>query len=282
MLSGLKRYERIKYIQQGTFGSIYLCKDLLTNKVVISKESDIDEISDQEIETLKSLKHPNIIVMLDTFKDFMSQYIILENGGKDLLAILDENPIMELNQIKHITREILKGLDYIHSHGYIHRDIKSSNILISETNEVKLIDFGYCREIEGRPLTPSRFTNQFAPLDCLLGLEHYNEKMDIWGVGCILGHMLAGKLIFEGDGQIAVIMSIIQVLGTPKPDDWPEMKEIEYFNGFNLPEHQSTLRTFLPPNVDESAVDLMLKMLTISQSRRISAHEALEHPFLAE
>ncbi|EAX94051.1 CMGC family protein kinase [Trichomonas vaginalis G3] len=282
MLSGPKRYEKTTDLQQGTFGIVYLCKDLLTKKTVVCKESDIDEISAQEIETLKSLKHPNIIQMLDSFKDFMSEFIIMEYGGKDLLQILEDNPKMDIKEIKYITREVLKGVEYIHSMGYIHRDLKSSNILVSETNEIKIIDFGYCRKIKGRPLTPCRFTNQFAPLDCLLGFIDYNEKMDIWGVGCILGHMLAGKLLFEGDSQISVLMNILQVLGTPKAEDWPEMKSIEYFESFQLPEYKSTLDTILPKDVDPQAVDLLLKMLEPSQSKRISAHEALQHPFLAE
>ena len=279
-MKGVKRYERIKELQVGSFGTVWLCHDKVENIDVAMKECDLDEFVQQEINCLENLKHPNIIKLLDKFQESIFQYIILEYAGEDLHSILEKNTKLEIKSIQFIMKNILEGLKYIHECGYIHRDIKPSNVMISDGfKNVKLIDFGYCRKVEGRPLTPSRFTNQYAPLDCLLGMPKYNEKMDVWGAGCILGQMLTGDVLFKGDCQISVLMEIIKILGTPTQEEWPEMAEIDYFDSFQLPEYKSTLLSVLPDNVDKDALDLLKKMLTISQSKRISAKEALQHQF---
>ena len=279
-----ERYERNKEIQVGAFGTVWLCHDKKENIDVAMKECDIDEISQQEINSLEDLKHPNIIKILDHYQSSIFQYIILEYGGTDLQTIIENmtknNTKLEMKQVQFIMKNILQGLTFIHEKGYVHRDIKPANVMISDDwSTVKLIDFGYCRKVEGRPLTPSRFTNIYAPLDCLLGMEKYNEKMDIWAAGCVLGQMLKGSPIFNGDCQIAVIMDIITVLGTPDKEDWPEMKDIDYFDCFQLPNYKSTINDVLPKDLDDSVLDLLKKMLTISQSHRISAKDALSHPF---
>ena len=279
-MKGLERYERIKQIQVGSFGSVWLCHDKVNNIDVAMKECDLDEFVQQEIKCLTSLKHPNIIKLLDKFQESIFQYLILEYAGEDLHSILEKTPKLDMKTIQYIMKNILEGLSYIHENGYIHRDIKPSNVMVSDNfQKIKLIDFGYCRKVEGRPLTPSRFTNQYAPLDCLLGMEKYNEKMDVWGAGCIFGQMLKGDVLFQGDCQISVLMEIIKILGTPTPEEWPEMSQIEYFDSFKLPEYHSTLLGVIPGNIDDDAIDLLKRMLTISQSKRISAKEALQHKF---
>ena len=278
-MKGVARYQKIKQLQVGAFGVVWLCKDLQTGCDVAMKECDLDQFAQQEIECLEKFKHKNIIKMLDNFQSSLSQYIVLEHGGEDLQSIIEREKFLPIDRIKYIMKNVLEGIAYMHSVGYIHRDIKPANIMINDKNEVKIIDFGYCRKIAGRPLTPSRFTNQYAPLDCLLGMESYNEEMDIWGAGCILGQLLKGSVLFDGDCQLSVVMEILKVLGTPSQNDWPEMQSIDYFESFQLPEFKSTLLEVLPINVDQLAVDLLKKMLTVSQSKRISAADALKHDF---
>jgi serine/threonine protein kinase len=280
-MEGDKRYQRIKQLQVGAFGIVWLCKDLKTGCEVAMKECDQDEFVKQEIECLKNFKHENIIRMLDSYQTSISQYVILEYGGEDLQTIIEREGALPIDRVKYIMKNVLEGIDYMHSNGYIHRDIKPANIMINDNGDVKIIDFGYCRKVSGRPLTPSRFTNQYAPLDCLLGMEKYNEKMDIWGAGCILGQMLKGSVLFDGDSQLSVIMEIIKVLGTPAQSEWPEMSSIDYFESFQLPEYDSTLLEVLPSDVDQLAVDLLEKLLTVSQSKRISASAALKHKFFS-
>lgn len=275
------RYEKIEILNDGSYGIVWLCNDTQTKQKVALKEiqSCDSNVSMKEIKSLKELHHPNIISLIDCFRIFPNDYIVLEYGGDDIQTIMEgKTKPFEQDLIRKIMHDILSAVSYIHSAGYIHRDIKPANILIDENKNVKLIDFGLCRPVNGDPLSPLCCTYQYTPLDCLLGAPSYNQEFDIWSVGCVFAELLTGKILFDGDSQLSIVVSILKILGTPKEEDWPEMNSIPYCQNFNMPQYESTINQVLK-DVQPEAVDLILKMLCISQSKRISAEEALKHPY---
>ncbi|KAH0785658.1 cyclin-dependent kinase 3 [Histomonas meleagridis] len=277
------KYQKIRPINDGQYGIVWLCKNPKTSEEYAVKEIQMNDTVMKEVNALRSLDHPHIIKLIEAFAVFPYNYIVLEYGGDDLYDILEEQKRKPLPAplVKSYMKQILEAVDYIHSKGIIHRDLKTSNILVNSKNEIKIIDFGVSRPIEGEKNSPVCCTYQYTPIDILFGSSEYSEKFDIWSVGCIFGELLTGDILFNGQSQLDVISKALKILGTPKEDDWPEMNQIEYFKNFVPPQYDSTLRNVIP-NQPEEVYDLLQKMLNPSDSRRISAHDALLHPYFNE
>ncbi len=92
---------------------------------------------------------------------------------------------------------MLEGLNYMHSNGYIHRDIKLENILISKEGRVKLCDMGFARKYDSQNLTDYVATRWYRPPELLMGLP-YHSAIDIWAIGCIMAEIIDGQPLFPG------------------------------------------------------------------------------------
>lgn len=275
-----ERYKKDHPIQEGTYGVVWMCIDSTNGQQVAMKQSAKDETADHEIYILNKLQHPNIIKIIDSFSEPFFNYVIYEYGGTDLQNIYISKQL-DLDTIRSYMFQLLTGLDYMHNKGYVHRDIKPSNLLINSNGELKIADFGVCTMIEEINSAEMPGTYQYAPLDYLLGFHELNEKYDIWSAGCVFAELLKGEVIFDGDGQLSIIMKIIKTIGTPQLNEWPETDKIDYFQDYSLPIHPSKVHEIFA-NIDEMAIDLLMKMLCCSQLNRISAKEALLHPFFVQ
>lgn len=126
---------------------------------------------------------------------------------------------------KYIVYQVLKGLKYLHTGEVIHRDLKPSNLLINSECKVKIADFGLARSV-AKPddntnpiLTESVATRWYRAPEILFGSQFYSKAVDVWSLGCIVGEMIVGKAIFPGTSTLNQIEKIIELLGTPTPDD---------------------------------------------------------------
>merc|ERR1719174_1378363 len=149
-------------------------------------------------------------------------------------------------QSKCIFRQLLEALKYLHEHKYVHRDLKSSNILITDRFCVKLADFGLARSISSPIFSNSRdcestneFTNKvvtlwYRPPELLLGSTRYDEKVDIWSSGCILAELLLGKAIFPGKDDLSQLMLIFETMGTPTKQSWEGFELLPKFRSWKL------------------------------------------------
>ena len=185
------------------------------------------------------------------------------------------------NWIKSYAFQLLAGLNFLHAHRIIHRDIKPENILISKEGILKIADFGMARyfNMPMRPYTRGVVTLWYKAPELILG-GFYELSIDIWSVGCILYEMVTDSPLFRGDGQIDQLMKIFKVLGTPSQQECPEFAayikkelriEIPEFPGSDIPAMMS--------GSDPLLIDLVLRMLKYDPTKRISAREALNHPF---
>ena len=281
MSERLKRYEEVELLNDGASGVVRLCLDTETKQQVAVKWCTSPEEAKREAEVLSVLQHPNIIRLIDSFRAFPYDIIVLEYGGCDLCELIKSEATFSLELIREIMRGLLRGLEFIHAHGYIHRDVKPANLLLNDDRSaVKIIDFGLCRLRDSEDTSQLGWTPQYAPLDTLLGQPYYDEKFDIWGAGCIMAELLTKKVLFNGDGEISVALKIMQIMGTPSLDAWPESKDIDYCQAFDMPVYEGTFDEIMK-DAPPAAVDLMKKMLAVSQGARISARDALAHPFFA-
>jgi cyclin-dependent kinase len=287
------RYEIIKKIGEGAYGKVFLAKDLKTNVQVAIKKIKLGNVEEgipissiREISLLKELNHINVVKLMDVIHLENKIVLVFEYLEEDLkkLLKLNLNKGFEVARYKSLIYQLLQGIRYVHKLKIIHRDIKSENLLISDTNVLKIADFGLAR---GFGLPIKTFRNDVVSLwyrapDILLGNEVYTTSVDLWSIGCIFGELVKGTILFHGYNEKEQLTKIFEILGTPdvkkvpmyeKLPGWKEEKW-EVFPPKNLKE--------IVPNLDDNGIDLLKKLLEYDPEKRISAADALEHPFFKD
>ncbi|XP_068144709.1 mitogen-activated protein kinase kinase kinase kinase 5 isoform X5 [Drosophila tropicalis] len=186
-------YELIQKIGSGTYGDVYKAKRIQSNelaaiKVIKLEPSDDIQIIQQEIIMMRDCRHPNIIAYYGSYLRRDKLWICMEFcGGGSLQDIYQVTGPLSETQIAYMCRETLKGLEYLHSMGKMHRDIKGANILLTEYGDVKLADFGVSAQITATINkrksfigTPYWMAPEVAAVERKGG---YNQLCDIWACG---------------------------------------------------------------------------------------------------
>jgi mitogen-activated protein kinase 15 len=189
----------------------------------------------------------------------------------------------------YIVYQILKCLKYLHSAEIVHRDLKPANILIDAECNVKVADFGLARSIqafddESAPvMTDYVATRWYRAPEIVLGSCHYSKAVDMWSVGCILGELIVGKAIFPGKSTINQVELIIQLLGKPTPR---ELDAINAATDFSIIESMSAKKKYsfsqFFKGASKEALDFLRRTLVFDPTKRLSAEQALKHPFVRQ
>ncbi|KFM61377.1 Cyclin-dependent kinase 20, partial [Stegodyphus mimosarum] len=185
-----------------------------------------------------------------------------------------ENPLTE-SQIKAYLIMLLKGVAYCHSVGIMHRDLKPANLLISSTGHLKIADFGQADLFGKKEQNYSHqvATRWYRAPELLYGSRSYNEAVDLWAVGCIFGEMLNKFPLFRGENDIEQLCLVLQTLGTPTEEMWPEMTELPDYNKISFPEYEPVPWETLFPDSSPLARKLLSECLVYSSEKRIKAEE---------
>ncbi|KAJ8337552.1 hypothetical protein SKAU_G00365180 [Synaphobranchus kaupii] len=182
---------------------------------------------------------------------------------------------LDHERMSYLLYQILCGIRHLHSAGIIHRDLKPSNIVVKSDCTLKILDFGLAR---------TACTNFM--------MTPYKENVDIWSVGCIMGEMVKGSVIFQGTDHIDQWNKVIEVLGTPSLEFMSRLMETVRNYVLNKPQYPGVDFTELFPDwafpsesehnkiKTSQARDLLSKMLVIDPESRISVQEALSHPYI--
>ncbi|XP_010439258.1 PREDICTED: probable serine/threonine-protein kinase At1g54610 [Camelina sativa] len=231
-------FEKQEQIGGGTFSKVFKARDLLRNKTVALKrirfdlnDSESIKCIAREITILRKLDHPNVIkleglMLVD--HDSSTLYLIFEYMEHDLLGLssLLGNQFSE-PQVKCYMRQLLRGLDHCHTNHVLHRDIKSSNLLIDANGVLKIADFGLATFFDPHnsvPLTTHVATLWYRPPELLLGASHYSVGIDLWSTGCVIGELYAGKPILPGKNETDQLHKIFKLCGSPSDDYWTKLK----------------------------------------------------------
>lgn len=183
----------------------------------------------------------------------------------------------------------------MHELGVIHRDIKPSNILINRECLVKVADFSLARHIarddedghedhKAMPMTDYVAARWYRAPEVLLGSTHYSERIDLWGLGCILAEMYLNRPLFPGSSTLNQISRIIEVTGTPTEEELSEIHSPVARTIFeNLKLNRGPKRDLrdIIPRAPEEAIDLIEKCLTFRPSQRINAETAFQHEYIS-
>ena len=205
----------------------------------------------------------------------------------DLHAVIRANILEDIHK-QYIIYQNLKCLKYMHSANLLHRDLKPSNLLLNSECHVKVADFGLARSLDKRPDQQPLFTDYVATRwyrapEILLGSNNYTKGVDMWSLGCILAELLLGKPVFPGTSTLNQLDRVMEVTGRPTPED------IESINSplaptmlESLPPAKARRLRDMFPTASDDALDLLRSLLQFNPGRRLTAEQALRHPYVAQ
>ncbi|XP_016422075.1 mitogen-activated protein kinase 14B-like [Sinocyclocheilus rhinocerous] len=251
-----ERYQNLSPVGSGAYGTVCSALDTKTGlRIAVKKLSrPFQSIihakrTYRELRLLKHMKHENVIGLLDVFTP----------------------------------STCLSGFnDYIHSADIIHRDLKPSNLAVNEDCELKILDFGLARLTDDE-MTGYVATRWYRAPEIMLNWMHYNMTVDIWSVGCIMAELLTGRTLFPGTDHINQLQQIMRLTGTP-PDSlissMPSHEAQNYISSLVYMPKRNFADVFVGAN--PLAVDLLEKMLVLDTDKRITASQALAHPYFSQ
>uniref|UniRef100_A0A8C3CXD5 Mitogen-activated protein kinase 15 n=1 Tax=Cairina moschata TaxID=8855 RepID=A0A8C3CXD5_CAIMO len=229
-------------------------------------------------------EHPNIIKLLDVIRAQNDKdiYLIFESMETDLHAVIKKGNLLKDIHKCYILYQLLKATKFIHSGNVIHRDQKPSNILLDADCFVKLCDFGLARSLchmnedQGNPaLTEYVATRWYRAPEILLSSRSYTKGVDMWSIGCILGELLLGKPLFPGTSTVNQIEQILRVIPAPSREDIGFL-----YHCFLTSRQRVTFEEIFPSSTPLPALDLLKKLLVFNPDKRLTAEEALQHPYV--
>lgn len=288
----MHKYRLLGRKGEGTFSEVLKAQCTKNGKYVAIKcmKNHFDSVEQvnrlREIQALRRLSpHPNIIKLYEVLYD-------RSTGRLALVFELMEMNIYELirgrrqyvpeDKILHFMYQLVKSMDHMHRNGIFHRDIKPENVLLSG-DTLKLADFGSCRGIYSKqPFTEYISTRWYRAPECLLTDGYYNYKMDMWGVGCVFFEIVSLYPLFPGTNELDQIHKIHNIMGTPSPDLLNKMKKHSSHIEFEFPQKTGTGLVKLIPHASPEALELMQKLLAYNPEERMSAKQALRHPYFKE
>lgn len=260
-------YEVKELIGEGAYGQVRKVTHRLTgenraikiiSKKTIKNEEDRVNIL-REMDVLKNLDHPNILKLHETYEDKFSYSIVTElcEGGELFDRITKSRVFAEAIAADYM-KQILSCLVYCHDRHIVHRDLKPENFLLdnnTETANLKLIDFGaadFC--LPGQKIVKKIGTSYYIAPEVID--QSYTEKCDIWSAGVILFIMLSGSPPFDGSNDVEILNNV--------------KKGKYFFNGKDW------------DGISSGAKDLIRKLMDFNQNTRITAKDALEHPWFSQ
>lgn len=304
MLQGCRNvdeFERLNKISEGTYGVVYRAMDKKTGEIVALKKVKMEKeregfplTSLREINILLSLRHPSIVDVKEVVvgNSLDSIFMVMEYMEHDLKGLMEtmKQPFSQ-SEVKCLMLQLLEGMSFLHDNWVLHRDLKTSNLLLNNCGELKICDLGLSRQYGSplKPYTPLVVTLWYRAPELLLGAKQYFTAIDMWSLGCIMAELLSREPLFNGKTEVDQLDKIFKILGTPNETIWPGLSNLPGAK-VNFVKHKyNLLRKKFPatsftgsPVLSDAGFDLLNSLLTYDPEKRITAEVALNHAWFRE
>ncbi|CAI2367354.1 unnamed protein product [Moneuplotes crassus] len=316
----IEEYEPLNKIDEGSYGIVFRAREKDTGKIYAIKKVKLEREKEgfpitalREIVLMMKIRHENICQVKEVvFGNSLDKvYVVLEYVDHEIKSLIQQSYdammlaskgehsqssyMLSTVEIKCIMEQLLKGVEHMHRQWIIHRDLKTSNLLISNNGILKICDFGLARMFSDppTPYTDLVVTLWYRAPEILLGKEKYDGRaVDMWSVGCIMAELLLKEPLFMGTNELEQIDKIFKIMSIPTEETWKGWRSLKHAKLIQPGKKGSKnkLRDKFPKMALEEndmylsdlGLDLMLKMLTYDPDKRISAKDALNHPWFKE
>ncbi|CAB3406609.1 unnamed protein product [Caenorhabditis bovis] len=303
-----KRYVNLRYLSAGAQGTVVAADDTQTGTQVAIKKMQQPFVMTmsakrayREFILLTTIKHPNIIQLLNAFtpdrslENFREVYLVMELMNHNLHEVVHRLRL-DHKTLSFFVYQMLCAIKHLHNSGVIHRDLKPSNIVVNDRCILKVLDFGLARKKNvdtSMRMSDYVVTRYYRAPEVILGIP-YSEKVDIWSVGCIFAEMINHTVLFPGKDRIDQWTKIYTVMGSPSEEFVNRLGQSAAVYVRSLQRASPTpLIEIVPdcnfltdtenPRVNLTAAqarDLLSHMLKIDPDERFSVEDALNHPYV--
>ncbi|RGP69277.1 cmgc cdk crk7 kinase [Fusarium sporotrichioides] len=282
-------------VGSGTYGKVFKGLNVYTKGMVALKKIRMEGERDgfpvtavREIKLLQSLRHVNIVNLQEVMVEKNDCFMVFEYLSHDLTGLLNHPTFkLEAAQKKDLAKQMFEGLDYLHTRGVLHRDIKAANILVSNEGVLKIADFGLARFYAKRhqlDYTNRVITIWYRSPELLLGETKYTAAVDVWSAACVMVEIFDRNAIFPGDGtELNQLEKVYNVMGTPSLKDWPGLVEMPWFELMRpTVKKKNIFEEKYREKMSPAAFELLSAMFHYDPVKRPSAAEVLQHTYFTE
>ncbi|XP_063931842.1 cyclin-dependent kinase 11B-like isoform X2 [Zophobas morio] len=293
----LDEFQCLNRIAEGTYGVVYRFRDKRTEDIVALKKLKMEKEKEgfpitslREINTLLKGQHPNIVTVREIVvgSNMDKIFIVMDYIEHDLKSLIEMMRRKDLHftpgEVKCLLKQLLAAVAHLHDNWILHRDLKTSNLLLSHNGILKVGDFGLAREYGSplKPYTPIVVTLWYRAPELLLGVKEYSTPIDMWSVGCIFAEFLLMNPLFPGKSEVEQLNRMFKCLGSPTEKIWPGFNKLPVVQKTKFIHHQpSNLRKKFQM-LNDLGLNFLLNFLSYDPHQRVTAEEALKHPFFNE
>jgi len=286
-----------RVVGSGSFGVVVRAVIQESNEVVAIKKVLQDKrYKNRELQIMQMLNHPNVVRLMDSFytngdkpgSDEVFLNLVLEFIPDTVYRVTRHYAKLKQNLpmifAKLYTYQMIRALNYIHSVGICHRDIKPQNLLLNPTTGIlKLCDFGSAKVlIKGEPNVSYICSRYYRAPELIFGSTTYTSAIDIWSAGCVMAELLLGQPLFPGESGVDQLVEIIKVLGTPTKEEIQAMNSTYTDYKFPPIKGHPWSKVFRNRNVPPEAIELITQLLQYTPTKRLKPLEACAHTFFDE
>lgn len=217
-----------------------------------------------------------------------SIFLVLEFVEHDLKGILEDMPEPFLSsEVKRLLLQLTSGVSYLHENWILHRDLKTSNLLLNNRGQLKIADFGMARYVGDPPpkLTQLVVTLWYRAPELLLGTKTYDAAVDMWSVGCIFGELITREPLLQGTNEVDQMSKIFELCGVPTEESWPGFRRLPNARSLKLPKNSLTTGSVIRarfPGMTTAGASLLNDLLALDPDRRPTAKEMLSHEYFRQ
>ncbi|SNW62499.1 serine-threonine kinase [Orpheovirus IHUMI-LCC2] len=274
----MDKYTKLSTIASGVYGRVCKYKNNITNEICCIKKIYLDDIHSflREISNTRRCSHPNIIkikeIIIETYPDGKLEglYIVMPYIEMTLAQVIRKNKLTD-TQIIEYCLQLLSAVNHIHNNNIYHRDLKPDNILI-QGNKLYVCDFGVSRNVlDSKKMTNIVQAAYYRSPEILLHCKKYDEKIDMWSVGCIIAEMINGMVLFSDSSEIGLLYKIFNCMGTPS-DDFLKKHDTKG----NFPRYSARHISNFIFTTNKLLLDLCKGLLCVDPDNRLSSYQAIQ------